>query len=102
MSRAVHGEAHIPQSDSELSRIVADVLTGEMLPMHSSDEIALRDRPFPRIHVHAFPAAKCSGAPSRADVAETGDGWSLAEVCREFAVCRNTSWQFVLASQEVA
>jgi hypothetical protein len=67
------------------------VATGEMLPVPPSDEIALSETDRSRLYMFIHSGQQSARARTRAQVLlKLGEGWSLAEVCRAFDVCRNT------------
>ncbi len=68
------------------------VPTGEMTSVPSSDEIALSETDRSRLYMFIHSGQQSARARTRAQVLlKLGDGWSLAEVCRAFDVCRNTA-----------
>jgi hypothetical protein len=62
-----------------------------MLPVHCSDEIALSETDRSRLHMFIHSGQQSARARTRAQVLlKLGGGWSLAEICRAFDICRNT------------
>jgi hypothetical protein len=67
------------------------VPTGEMTSVPPSDEIALSETDRSRLSMFIHSGQQSARARTRAQVLlKLGDGWTLAEVCRAFDVCRNT------------
>ena len=67
------------------------VPTGEMTSVPPSDEIALSETDRSRLYMFIHSGQQSARARTRAQVLlKLGDGWTLAEVCRAFDVCRNT------------
>src|SRR5215469_13882968 len=67
------------------------VPTDEMTSVACSDEIALSETDRSRLYMFTHSGQHSARARTRAQVLlKLGDGWSLAEVCRAFDVCRNT------------
>jgi len=70
---------------------VTSVPMGEMTTVQSSDEIALSETDRSRLYMFLHSGQQSARARTRAQVLlKLGNGWSLAEVCRAFDVCRNT------------
>jgi hypothetical protein len=62
-----------------------------MIPVPSSDEIALSETDRSRLYMFLHSGQQSARPRTRAQVLlKWGDGWSLVEVCRAFDVCRNT------------
>ena len=69
----------------------AAVPSGETAPVRSSDQIALAEIDRSRLQTFVHLGHESARARTRAQVLlKLGEGWSLAEVCRAFDVCRNT------------
>jgi transposase len=67
------------------------VPTDEMRSVQTSDEIALSETDRSRVYMFIHSGQQSARARTRAQVLlKLGEGWSLAEVCRAFDVCRNT------------
>jgi hypothetical protein len=67
------------------------VPTDEMTSVQSGDEIALSETDRSRLYLCIHAGQQRARARTRAQVLlKLGEGWSLAEVCRAFDVCRNT------------
>ena len=67
------------------------VPTSEMTSVPPSDEIALSETDRSRLYMFIHSGQQSVRARTRAQVLlKLGDGWTLAEVCRAFDVCRNT------------
>src|SRR5215469_11584371 len=65
--------------------------TGETSPVGSGDQIALSATDRSRLYTFIHSGQQSARARTRAQVLlKLGQGWSLAEVCRAFDVCRNT------------
>jgi transposase len=65
--------------------------TEEVSPVPVSDEITLSATDRSRLYMFIHSGREGARARTRAQVLlKLGDGWSLAEVCRAFDVCRNT------------
>jgi transposase len=73
------------------SETTAAVAAGEIIPIGSSDQIALSETDRSRLYMCIHTGQQSARARTRAQVLlKLGEGWSLAEVCRAFDVCRNT------------
>jgi transposase len=60
-------------------------------PSGSIDQITLSDTDRSRLYMFIHSGQQSARARTRAQVLlKLGEGWSLAEVCRAFDVCRNT------------
>jgi transposase len=69
----------------------AAVFESETGPITSSEEIALSETDRSRLYMFLHSGQQSARARTRAQVLlKLGEGWSLAEVCRAFDVCRNT------------
>ena len=72
--------------------MATSVPTGEMTAVPASDEIALTETDRSRVYTFIHSGQHSARARTRAQVLlKLGDGWSLAEVCRAFDVCRKTA-----------
>jgi transposase len=68
------------------------VLPPETAAASVSDQIALSETDRSRLHTCVHTGRTSARVRTRAQVLlKLGDGWSLAEVCRAFDVCRNTA-----------
>lgn len=71
--------------------MIAAAPGGETSPVSSSDQIALSETARSRLYMFLHSGQESARARTRAQVVlKLGEGWSLAEVCRAFDVCRNT------------
>jgi transposase len=62
-----------------------------MASVKSIDEIALSETDRSRLYLFIHSGQQSARARTRAQIVlKLGDGWSLADVCRAFDVCRNT------------
>jgi transposase len=69
----------------------ATIPSAEMIPVRSSDEIVLSEIDRSRLSTFLHSGQQSARARTRAQILlKQGEGWSLAEVCRAFDVCRNT------------
>jgi transposase len=69
----------------------ATVPAHETSPAGSSDQLALSESDRSRLYMFIHSGQQSARARTRAQVLlKLGEGWSLAEVCRAFDVCRNT------------
>src|SRR5262252_1730753 len=69
----------------------AFVPSGETGPVRSSDQTAMSETDRSRLYAFIRFGQESARARTRAEVLlKLGEGWSLAEVCRAFDVCRNT------------
>jgi len=65
--------------------------SSESMPVLSSDQIVLSEIDRSRLQTFVHSGHQSARARTRAQVAlKLGEGWSLAEICRAFDVCRNT------------
>jgi DNA-directed RNA polymerase specialized sigma24 family protein len=72
---------HAPTASSE----------SESTSATSSDQIVLSELDRSRLQTFVHVGHESARARTRAQVAlKLGEGWSLAEICRAFDVCRNT------------
>jgi transposase len=70
---------------------VASLPASETYPVGSSDQITLSELDHSRLYMFIHSGQQSARARTRAQVLlKLGEGWSLAEVCRAFDVCRNT------------
>jgi DNA-directed RNA polymerase specialized sigma24 family protein len=73
------------------TEMIAAAPGGETSPVGSSDQIALSETDRSRLSMFIHSGQQSARARTRAQVLlKLGEGWSLAEVCRAFDVCRNT------------
>lgn len=69
----------------------AAVPASETGPLGSSDLLALSETDRSRLYMFIHAGQQSARARTRAQVLlKLGEGWSLAEICRAFDVCRNT------------
>jgi transposase len=69
----------------------AAALVSETGSVDSSDQIALSETDHSRLYMFIHSGQQSARARTRAQVLlKLGEGWSLAEICRAFDVCRNT------------
>jgi transposase len=70
---------------------IVPTASSESTSVLSSDQIVLSDLDRSRLQTFVHMGHESARARTRAQVAlKLGEGWSLAEVCRAFDVCRNT------------
>jgi transposase len=69
----------------------ATMPASETSPIASSDQLGLSETDRSRLYMFIHSGQQSARARTRAQVLlKVGEGWSLAEVCRAFDVCRNT------------
>src|SRR5579862_9296896 len=73
-------------SETTAAALVSEAVSGE-----SRDQIVLSEIDRSRLYTFLHSGQQSARARTRAQVLlKLGEGWSLAEVCRAFDVCRNT------------